>query len=187
MIIYTKNQQTLEKNTFLLDQSIPIDTVWIDITNITPEEELKLEQHFKINIPNLEETKNVSISNRLYEEQEAIYMTIALYLAKDSNICNLKADNITFIITKGILITLREVDSDLFNNILNYISQKNILSKNTCFSLLLILLKNIINNTSAFLENIGHFIDIQNDNIVGCSPDHTELNKVNYKTLLKFL
>lgn len=186
MIIYVKNKQKIEKKLFSLEQEIPSNIIWIDIVDISPEEELKLEQYFKINIPTSEENKNVSVSNRLYEEQGAIFMTITLHLNQcDDNICNLKPHNITFIVIKDILITIRDADSNLFDNVLSHVEPEHIKSKNKGFSLLLILLKNIINNTSAFLENIGHILNIQNDNIICSTPINDHSDKLNYKTLLK--
>lgn len=185
MIIYSQRQQIVEKQTLSLEQEIPSNTIWIDIVNTSPEEELKLEQHLKINIPNQEEIKNVPVSNRLYEEQGAIFMTITLFLNQTDNNENLTAYNITFIICKNILITIRDTESNLFDNIIPLIKTKYLTSKNACYSLLLLLLKKIINNTSAFLENMGHCLNIQNDNIICSTPGSNMCNNINYKILLK--
>lgn len=182
MIIYIKEKHAIERKILSLDQDMPSNVIWIDLVNISAEEELKLEKHFNIDIPTAEETKGISVSHRLYERCGAAFMTITLYLSQENDLSNLKPYNITFIMIKGTLITIHDINSNLFEGLIPLIESKHRTSENVCFSLLLALLENIINHTSAFLENIGHHLDGQSDILTPFSDI-----KISCKVLLKYI
>ena len=163
MIIYIKEKHAIERKLLSLDQPMPNNLIWIDLVNISAEEEQKLEQHFNIDIPTAEETKGIAVSHRLYERYGATFMTITLCLSQENDLSNLKPYNITFILIKDTLITIRDINSNLFDDLIPLIESKQRASENICFSLLLALLEKIINQTSEFLENIGHHLDGQTD------------------------
>lgn len=179
MIIYTQENQTINKLSLTLDGVIPPNTVWIDLINVTEEEEQKLEKLLNINIPTPEETKNVSISNRLYEENEAIYMSITSFINKGSDLSSLAPEVITFIVVKGILITSRDTDIDLFGYHLPSSLSQLISSNNIALTLLLMFLKNIINDTASILEQVGHNLDTQNDNLLKIDKNDPKFSNKN--------
>lgn len=170
MFIYTLENQTIYKQSFVLDSHIPPNTVWIDLVDVTQEEEQKLESLLHINVPTPEETQNVSVSNRLYEEDNAIYMSITSFVNQDKNIDELQPEVITFIVTQGILITSRDTDFNLFGKHFTLFARKTT-SENIALILLLMFLENIINETAAILEEIGHDLDSQNTNILNSSTN----------------
>lgn len=180
MIIYTQENQTINRLSFDLEDSIPPHTVWIDLINVTEEEEKKLEKLLNINIPTPEETKNVSVSNRLYEENDAIYMSITSFINKGNDIDTLEPEVITFIVVKGILITSRDTDVDLFGR---HLDSKLLASDNIALTLLLMFLKKIINDTASILEQVGHNLDNQNDNILNANNKNDP--KFSHKNILQ--
>ncbi|AIL65132.1 Magnesium transport protein CorA [Rickettsiales bacterium Ac37b] len=182
MIIYTKSHHTITKEVMSLDQNIPENTVWIDLPNISSEEEIKLERYFNLDLPVYKEVQSSSISNRLYEKYDAIFITITLHVSNEDNIDDLRAYNITFVVIKNILITIRELESGLFNDILSNIEMKHIAGENECFSLLAMMLENILNYISSFLETIDHHLEEKNNNVV--APALAD-KKISYKVLLK--
>lgn len=183
MFIYTLENQTIYKQSLILDSTIPPNTVWIDLINVTEEEEQKLENLLHINVPTPEETQNVSISNRLYEEDNAIYMSITSFVNQDKNIDELKPEIITFIVTQGILITSRDTDFNLFGH--HFISfARKTSSENIALTLLLMFLENIINDTAAILEEIGHDLDIQNRNLLNSSTNKDD-PKFSHQSILR--
>lgn len=183
MIIYTQENQTINKLSLTLDGTIPPNTVWMDLIDVTQEEEQKLEKLLHINIPTPEETKNVSISNRLYEENDAIYMSITSFINKGINIDTLEVEVITFIVVKGILITSRDTDFDLFGHHLPSFSSRLAPSNNFALTLLLMFLKKIINDTASLLEQVGHNLDNQNDNLLNFNEKRDP--KFSHKNILK--
>ncbi len=184
MVIYTLENQTINKHSFTLDGIIPANTVWIDLINVTEAEEQKLEKLLQINVPTPEETRNVSVSNRLYEEDNAIYMSITSFINQDKNIDELKPEVITFIVTKGILITSRDTDFNLFGPHFTAYSRKLTSTENIALNLLLMFLENIINETAAILEQIGHDLDAQNTNILN-STNNQKDPQFSHKNILR--
>ncbi|MDF2965445.1 MAG: corA [Rickettsiaceae bacterium] len=181
MIIYNKVEGKIEKSNFDLSNKFPKNIVWVDLIDISSEEEEKLEEFLNIDIPTPEETKDTFISNRLYEKDDAIYMTISLYLSNDGDIYDLELHTITFILFKDLVITLRDIDLDLFNNI--KFNCKHMHDEKTSFSIFLTLLEGIINDTAASLEKIGYALNNLNENILHLSPIKKQ-RKVNYKTFI---
>ena len=55
--------------------TIPGDAVWIDLLEPTPDEEKLVEATLGIDVPTREEMKEIEASNRLYEDNGALYMT----------------------------------------------------------------------------------------------------------------
>lgn len=184
MVIYTLENQTINKQSFTLDGVIPANTVWIDLINVTEEEEQKLEKLLQINVPTPEETKNVSVSNRLYEQDNAIYMSITSFINQDKNIDDLKPEVITFIVTKGILISSRDTDFNLFGPHFTAFSRKLNSSENIALTLLLMFLENIINETATILEQIGHELNDQNTNILNSDSNQKD-PKFSHKNILR--
>jgi magnesium transporter len=182
MIIYTKKKGILQKQHLALTEELPKNTAWIDLINVSSEEEKKLEDYFKIDIPTPEETKDTSVSNRLYEENGAIYMTISLYVSNDGDIYDLELHTITFVLYKDLIITLRDIEFDLFENI-GLEHSKHMHDDKICFSVLLTLLERIINEGATSLEKIAHRLNKQNDNLVDSSPEKNT-NENSYKTIL---
>lgn len=183
MLIYTLENETIYKQSFVLDGNIPPNTVWIDLINVTEEEEQKLENLLHINVPTPEETKNVSVSNRLFEEDNAIYMSITSFVNQDKNIDDLQPEVITFIVTQGILITSRDTDFNLFGQHFTSFARKTT-QENIALKLLLMFLENIINDTAAILEEIGHDLDNQNKYILNTSTNRED-SEFSSQTILR--
>ncbi len=93
--------------------SLLLEALWIDVFCPSKKEELLLEAWLKLNIPSREEMLEIEISNRLYTEQEAIYMT-ANILSKSESI-EPKIDAITIMNANDQLITVRYVEASAFN------------------------------------------------------------------------
>ena len=73
------------------------DTVWIDLLNPTKEEDEFVEKQLGIEIPTRAEMREIEVSNRLYQENGAYYMTAFI-------VYNLEAptpstSTVTFILT----------------------------------------------------------------------------------------
>ncbi|MBN8828040.1 MAG: magnesium transporter [Sphingobacteriia bacterium] len=185
MIIYVKVPNDGIKQIPLNEtDNIPTNTLWIDLIKINIEEEKKLEDLLKINIPTAEETQSIFISNRLYEENKAIYMSITLYHSQKGNANLLEAKVLTFVLVNKILITIRDFESNYLYDSLNSDSEKYYLTNsNAGLSLLLVFLRKIINEAASFLEEIGHNLDDQNKYILNSNINNK--NKPNHKMILK--
>ncbi|WP_309087860.1 magnesium transporter CorA family protein [Phenylobacterium sp.] len=83
----------------------PPDTVWIDLCSPTREEELAVEAALGLDLPTLDEMEALEPSSRLYQEDGATFMTATL-LAKSAE-AKPTTTPVTFVLGKGVLVTLR--------------------------------------------------------------------------------
>ena len=60
---------------------IPAEAIWLDLLDPTPAEEKAVEDFLRIDVPTREEMKEIETSNRLYEENGALYMTATVALS----------------------------------------------------------------------------------------------------------
>ncbi|MBL8554463.1 MAG: magnesium transporter CorA family protein [Phenylobacterium sp.] len=81
------------------------DVVWIDLMKPTREEELAVEAALGLELPTAEEMAALEPSSRLYQEDGATFMT-ATMLAR-SHEASPFATPVTFVLAKGVLVTLR--------------------------------------------------------------------------------
>lgn len=85
----------------------PLDpaVVWIDLVAPTREEELSLEQALGLSLPTREEMAQLEASSRVYRANGALYATADLIHNGDAEIPAI--DPVTFVLTKGPLVTIR--------------------------------------------------------------------------------
>ena len=73
--IFIQQPQGLARTTPGSPPKIPDEAIWIDLLEPTPEEEKLVEATLGIDVPTREEMKEIETSNRLYEDNGALYMT----------------------------------------------------------------------------------------------------------------
>jgi magnesium transporter len=78
---------------------------WIDICDITPEEEQSVESALGIDLPTRAEMQEIEASSRLYREGSTVYMTVTMLIKTETGAPESTA--VTFILMKDRLITLR--------------------------------------------------------------------------------
>jgi magnesium transporter len=81
------------------------DVVWIDLVKPTRDEELAVEAALQLELPTAEEMAALEPSSRLYQEGGATFMTATL-LARSHEDAPF-ATPVTFVLAKGVLVTLR--------------------------------------------------------------------------------
>jgi magnesium transporter len=86
----------------------PDEFLWADLFEPTPEEEKAIESILTVDVPTRDEMREIETSNRLYEENGAIYMTATVGSKLDSN--EPENSQLTFILADGRLITNRYAD-----------------------------------------------------------------------------
>lgn len=104
------------------DQSMPMDTVWIDLLNPSLDEVRFVEGHLDIEVPSHEEMKEIEPSSRLYSEKGAFYLNATVLHNADSDHPDSAA--IGFILSRGKLITVRYTEPTPFRNFLNMVERK---------------------------------------------------------------
>lgn len=91
----------------------PANTVWIDLKTPTREEELAVEGALGLELPTPEEMAKIELSSRLYQENGSTFMTATL-LARASE-GPPAAVPVTFVLAKGLLVTIRYEELRAFN------------------------------------------------------------------------
>lgn len=90
-------------------ETLPPDTVWVDLFQPTQDEEALIERVIGINIPTHDEMQEIETSSRLYTEEGAVVMTMSvLHKAPVGGAISTVA--VTFILFGGRLITVRYAD-----------------------------------------------------------------------------
>jgi magnesium transporter len=180
MPIYAKTQSQDEKNILNLKHKLPNNIIWLDLFNVTDQEERTLEQCLNIDIPTFQETKDIPISNRLYEKDHSTYSTISLYLDNQDAKNHLDLYTITFILKNNLLITIRDDLSMFFYIESSLIHAKYSLVEKMHLRIFLILIESFINNSASLLENIAHNLNQQSTKLLG----NTQKPNMQYKNLL---
>jgi magnesium transporter len=90
------------------DWTMPPDTLWIDLVNPSREEDAAVEKALRLSIPTREEMGELEASSRLYAENGATYATADLITHGDDPVPGLEP--VTFVLTAGLLVTLRYTD-----------------------------------------------------------------------------
>jgi magnesium transporter len=85
--------------------AVPANAVWIDMHNVTRDDELAVESVLKVEIPTREELQGIEASSRLYREEKAVYMSATMLINSESDLPD--STVVTFIYTGDRLITLR--------------------------------------------------------------------------------
>jgi magnesium transporter len=135
---------------------VPEDVVWIDLLEPTVEEEKAVESLLAVDVPTREEMKEIETSNRLYEDNGALYMTATVAAKLDTARPEITA--VTFILAKGRLITNRYVDTKPFQQFVAY-AEKHPNSCQSSLAILAGLIEAFIERIADILERVGNDLD----------------------------
>ena len=135
---------------------IPPDALWIDLIDPAQEQEQLVESTLGIDVPTREEMKEIEASNRLYEENGVLYMTITIVTRLDSDLP--ESSQITFILAKDRLITNRYSDPLPFQRFIAY-AERHPGVCSSAAALLAGLIEAIVNRMADVLERVGADLD----------------------------
>jgi len=137
----------------------PADAVWLDLVRPSREEELTVETALLLGMPTREEMAEIEPSSRLYQAHGATYMTASLLARRE----NRRADTpVTFILAKGILITIRYEDLRAFALFAERAPELKIDSGSTA---LVGLLDAVVERLADLLEHAGEEVESVSDAI----------------------
>ena len=154
--IFVPGAQGLERIDPAATQGIPEQAVWIDLLEPTREEEQRVEQALSIGVPTREEMREIETSNRLYEENGALYLTATVPYKADTLLP--ETTQVTFILAGTHLVTNRYADLLSFKGFVTY-AQTHPASCSSPTLLLVGLLEAIVNRIADVLERVGADID----------------------------
>lgn len=126
------------------------DVVWIDLLNPTREEELAVEAALGVDLPTLKEMEALEPSSRLYQEAGSTFMTSTLL--GHSGLNKPIATPVTFVLAKGLLVTLRYAELRAFSVFAERAPGSDVTSGTTA---LLGLLEAIVERLAEILNSAG--------------------------------
>jgi magnesium transporter len=135
---------------------IPANAVWLDLLEPTVEEEKAVEAILNIDVHTREEMKEIEASNRLYEDNGALYMTATVAAKLDTDQPVSMA--VTFILAGGRLVTNRYLDTKPFQQFIGY-AQKHPAACANAVTILAGLMEAFTERIADVLERIGGDLD----------------------------
>ncbi len=156
MQLYTEQNHQIIAQPWVAGQEITPNTVWIDLLEPTREEERTVEAFLGMAIPTREEMNEIEVSNRLYEESDALFMTATMLTRVDSGAPETHA--VTFIVAHKCLVTVRYLDTTSFRRFSAQFVKappKRIMPA----TIFLALLEAVVNRKADILERMDREID----------------------------
>jgi len=160
--VYVARPQGLLRSELKPGDPIPRDALWIDLLEPSQAEEKLVEQSLSIEVPTREEMREIESSNRLYEEDGVLYMTMTIVTKLDTNLP--ESTQVTFILTPSTLVTNRYVDPLPFRRFKTY-AEKH---PGVCTSpamLLAGILESIVNRIADVIERVQANLDAMSTEI----------------------
>ncbi len=105
---YRRHNGALQTVTFEPGQPLADDVLWIDLFGPTSQEEAAVENVLHLNLPTREEMREIELSNRLYQENGASYLTATLLTRADTE--TPESEPVTFVLVGHRLVTIRYSD-----------------------------------------------------------------------------
>ncbi len=128
--------------------------VWIDLLRPTHEERRKVESLFGIELPTVEDMKEIETTSRLYSEDGARFMTTPILSHIESDLP--EKTEISFILVRDSLITIRNTDLKSFSTVTSLCTKR---CPNSRDQVLLSLLDAIIDRQADLLERVAREMD----------------------------
>jgi magnesium transporter len=153
---YVPGPRGLERLELAAGATIPEAVVWLDLVTPTLEEERQVEQSLGIDVPTRDEMREIETSNRLYEDNGALYLTTTVLFRADT--ARPELTQVTAILVGSRLVTNRYEDLLSFKSFTSFAETH----PTVCGSaplLLTGLLEAIVNRIADVLERVGSDID----------------------------
>lgn len=183
MLIYSEENRKITSHAWAEGDAIPDNAVWIDMLIPTRAEEDAAENFLGISVPTREEMSEIEVSNRLYEEDGAVYMTGTMLSKVDSGAPETHA--VTFIITDKRLVTVRYIDTTSFRRFASQFTKAP--PKQLCgTTIFLTLFEAITNRQADILERVDREVDhITRQIFRQHKSDASQNTGVNYQKVLE--
>ena len=156
LAVFVPGPQGLERIVAGAAASLPDEAVWLDLLDPTPDEEKRVEQALSIDVPTREEMREIETSNRLYEDNGALYLTSTVLYKANTDLP--ETTQVTFILAGSRLVTNRYADLRSFSSFVTY-AETHPASCSSAALLLIGLLESIVNRIADVLERAGADID----------------------------
>jgi magnesium transporter len=110
-------------------EQLPAEVIWIDLLNPTNEEKAFVESKANVRIPSIEALTEIESSSRLSVDHDVLYLSIPGVAQGDTEDAHLSPAG--FILTKGVLITVRFAPLPFFDSVAEKVKQDDALRSAT--------------------------------------------------------
>ena len=156
LIAYALQNGGLARVELAAGSAPPAEALWIDLFEPGAEEERAVEAGLGINVPTREEMREIESSNRLYEEDGAVYLTCTIVTKLDTDLP--QNAQVTFILKDGRLVTNRYTNPLPFRRYAAY-AERHAASCNSGPAILAGLVEAIVNRIADVIERVGSDLD----------------------------
>ncbi|MFQ3306862.1 MAG: magnesium transporter [Candidatus Midichloriaceae bacterium] len=156
VVLFKNTDNFIEKKEIKVQDSLPKNTIWIDLIEPEKEEEKYIEKILNIEAPTEEEMEKFEVISPFYMENDVDYMTVTVLDRASEDYPDSIA--ISFILTSKYLVTTRYDKPKSFDHLNTWISRNN----KKVFShdyVLTTLVDFIINCCADILEEAGNELD----------------------------
>jgi magnesium transporter len=141
---------------------VPESALWVDLLEPTIAEEKLIESHFGVDVPTREEMKEIEASNRLYEDNGALYMTATVAAKLDTD--RPVSTAVTFILKDSKLVTNRYLDTKPFKQFIAY-AQTHPAACQNGVAILAGIMEAVTERIADILERVGADLETISGNI----------------------
>ena len=140
-----------------LSESTETPLVWIDLLNPTPEETSQVERHLGIVLPSRDEMEEIELSDRLYNEDDAEFLTFTA-LSQVETESPIKTP-ITFVLKNATLLSLRHSEPRPFRVFQVRSQRPGMISSSTGERTMLGIIEAVVDRMADTLERVSDDID----------------------------
>ncbi len=159
--LYRQTGEGIERTTHVDAEEVHYDDIfWIDLLTPEPSEIKFVESLCGLEMPTYDEMREIEATSRLYKEDGARFMTTTVLSRVDTESPSLS--EITFVLLKGKIITIRHSDSYSFRVFSHQLLRKSQISRDQVF---IGLLETIVDRQADVLERFGAELDRLSKNI----------------------
>jgi magnesium transporter len=132
-------------------RELPAEVIWIDLLNPTDDEKALVESTANVRVPSIEALTEIESTSRLAVDHDVLYLSIPVVAEGDTEDAHLSPAG--FILTKGVLITIRFAPLPLFDSICEKVKQNGALRSAT--AVFTALLEAMVDRGADVLERLG--------------------------------
>lgn len=147
---HTTGQNAATEGIEALGLAAARNCAWIDLMQPTPDEYIAVQKALCLELPTREEMREIEATSRFYYEDGARVMTAPLLVNTDSE--NPVSTEVSFILHRDRLITIRDHDSRSFTQTEQWIAKRPVVTRDQVF---IALLEAIVDRQADFLEAIS--------------------------------
>lgn len=130
--------------------------VWLDLLDASEDEVARVEDLVEFNVPTREEMDEIEVSSRLYQESDAVFLTITLPARAGKGEPQMAP--VGFVLADWLLVTVRRTEPRAFTTFPKRATGSDIGLDNSS-EVLLALLDAIVDRLADLLEQVSHEID----------------------------